>query len=52
MQVQEHRITFRIKKGELAKIQIFIKQNYPKVKNVSQVVRLAIDEFFAKSEDA
>lgn len=46
----EHRITFRVKKGELAKIQMFIKQNYPEVKNVSQVVRLALDEFFDQND--
>lgn len=43
--MREHRITFRVKKANIAKIQTFIKKNYPEVKNVSQVVRLALSEF-------
>ena len=49
-QMREHRITFRVKKGELSKIQTFIKQNYPEVKTLSQVLRLALDEFLDQND--
>jgi hypothetical protein len=44
--MREYRITFRVHKNGIKRIEMFIKKNYPKVKNRSQVVRLALDEFF------
>jgi Arc/MetJ-type ribon-helix-helix transcriptional regulator len=41
----ETRVTVRIEDSEMAKIEQRIKQDYPKIKTVSGLVRAALDEF-------
>jgi hypothetical protein len=46
----ETRVTVRIEKSEMTKIEQRIKQEYPKIKTVSGVVRLALDEFLGSEK--
>jgi Arc/MetJ-type ribon-helix-helix transcriptional regulator len=41
----ENRVTVRIEDDEKGKIESRIKQDYPKLKNVSELVRAALTEF-------
>jgi hypothetical protein len=40
-------ITIRVPDGERAKIESVIKREYPKLKTISDVVRLALSDFLA-----
>jgi hypothetical protein len=40
-------ITIRVPDGEKAKIETFIKREYPKLKTISEVVRLALTDFLS-----
>ena len=40
-------ITIRVPDGERAKIESMIKSEYPKLKTISDVVRLALSDFLA-----
>ena len=40
-------ITIRVPDGERAKIESIIKREYPRVKTISDVVRLALSDFLA-----
>jgi hypothetical protein len=42
-------ITIRVPDGERAKIESVIKQEYPKLKTISDVVRLALNDFLAEN---
>ena len=46
-----YRITVEIKKGDREKIEAVIKEEYPKLKNISDVVRQALKEFLEKSNN-
>lgn len=43
------RVTVRVKESEMAKIERYIKKEYPHVKTVSSVVRHALDDFLGQS---
>ena len=43
-------VTIRVPDGERAKIESVIKYEYPKLKTYSDVMRLALKEFFKKYE--
>lgn len=46
----ENRVTVRLEDGEKDKIEARIKAEYPKIKTVSGLVRIALDEFLSKSK--
>lgn len=46
----ETRVTVRLEDGEKCKIEARIKQEYPKIKTVSGLVRVALKEFLTKSD--
>ncbi len=41
----KNRVTTRIEKNDQTKIEALIKQEYPKYRNVSEVVRAALNDF-------
>ena len=43
-------IVFRVPDGDKARIERYIKQQYPKTKTISEVVRAALTDFLAKQE--
>ena len=43
-----NRITVQINEGDRDKIEAVVKEKYPKLKNVSDVVRAALTEFLEK----
>lgn len=45
----ENRVTVRLENQEILKIEARIKQEYPKIKTVSGLVRTALNEFLSKS---
>ena len=45
----ENRVTVRLENKEILKIEAGIKQEYPKIKTVSGLVRAAIDSFLEDS---
>ena len=45
-------ITVRVPEGTYVKIEKLIKQEYPKLKTFSEVVRLALDQFFEVKQNA
>lgn len=47
----ENRVTVRLENQEILKIEARIKQEYPKIKNVSELVRAALDAFLDKKSE-
>jgi Arc/MetJ-type ribon-helix-helix transcriptional regulator len=47
----ENRVTVRLEDGEKDKIEARIKAEYPKIKNVSELVRAALDSFLDKKSE-
>jgi len=48
--MKRFRITVEIKETDREKIESVVKKEYPKLKNISDVVRAAIREFLSKYE--
>jgi hypothetical protein len=46
------RINIRVPDGERTEIEHIIKREYPKLKTVSDVVRLALTDFLAKQQES
>lgn len=46
----DKRVTVRVPDGEREKIERVIKREYPKLKTISDVVRLALTDFLAKQQ--
>ena len=46
--MKRHRITVEIAQNDRNQIENTVKREYPKLKNVSDVVRLALKEFLSK----
>jgi hypothetical protein len=44
-----NRITVEINKGDREKIEAVVKKEYPKLRNISDVVRQALAEYFMKA---
>ena len=45
------RITIQVESGQKQKIESFVKDEYPRIKTVSEVIRAAIDEFLDKGNN-
>jgi Arc/MetJ-type ribon-helix-helix transcriptional regulator len=48
----ENRITLWLENNERNRIEARIKQEYPKIKNVSELVRVALNEFLTKNNQS
>jgi Arc/MetJ-type ribon-helix-helix transcriptional regulator len=47
--MKEKTISVRIQDADIARIDAFIKKEYPKIKTVSQVIREALSKFFQEN---